>query len=77
VPAEALAQGRPPIPGAAAHHAYLALFTDSLNDLFLVGAVIAFAGAIGAFALVRQRDFIASQAAARPAPEAAAEPEAA
>jgi EmrB/QacA subfamily drug resistance transporter len=77
VPAEALAQGRPPIPGAAAHHAYLALFTDALNDLFLVGAVIAFAGAVGAFALIRQRDFIASQAAARPAPEAAAEPEAA
>jgi EmrB/QacA subfamily drug resistance transporter len=77
VPAEALAQGRPPIPGAPAHHAYLALFTDALNDLFLVGAVIAFAGAVGAFALVRQRDFIASQAAARPAPEAAAEPEAA
>jgi EmrB/QacA subfamily drug resistance transporter len=77
VPAEALAQGRPPIPGAAAHHAYLALFTDALNDLFLVGAIIAFAGAVGAFALVRQRDFIASQAAARPAPEAAAEPEAA
>jgi EmrB/QacA subfamily drug resistance transporter len=77
VPAEALAQGRPPIPGADAHHAYLALFTDALNDLFLVGAIIAFAGAVGAFALVRQRDFIASQAAARPAPEAAAEPEAA
>jgi EmrB/QacA subfamily drug resistance transporter len=77
VPAEALAQGRPPIPGAAAHHTYLALFTDALNDLFLVGAIIAFAGAVGAFALVRQRDFIASQAAARAAPEAAAEPEAA
>jgi EmrB/QacA subfamily drug resistance transporter len=77
VPAEALAQGRAPIPGAPAHHAYLALFTDALNDLFLVGAVIAFAGAVGAFALVRQRDFIASQAATRPAQEAAAEAEAA
>jgi EmrB/QacA subfamily drug resistance transporter len=77
VPGEALAQGRAPIPGASAHHAYLALFTDSLNDLFLIGAIVAFAAAVGAFALIRQRDFIASQAAARPAPEAAAEPEAA
>jgi EmrB/QacA subfamily drug resistance transporter len=77
VPAEALAQGHPPIPGAAAHHAYLALFTDALNDLFLVAAIVAFAGAVGAFALVRQRDFIASQGAARPAAEATAEPEAA
>jgi EmrB/QacA subfamily drug resistance transporter len=77
VPAEALAQGRPPIPGASAHHAYLALFTDALNDLFLIGAIVAFAGAVGAFALIRQRDFIASQAVVPRAPEAAAEPEAA
>jgi EmrB/QacA subfamily drug resistance transporter len=75
VPAEALAQGRAPIPGATAHHAYLALFTDALNDLFLVGAVVAFAGAVGAFALIRQRDFIASHAAA-PAAPAGAEAEA-
>jgi EmrB/QacA subfamily drug resistance transporter len=77
VPAEALAQGRAPIPGPSAHHAFLALFTDSLNDLFLIGAIVAFAGAVAAFALIRQRDFIASQAAAPRAPEAAAEPEAA
>jgi EmrB/QacA subfamily drug resistance transporter len=77
VPAEALAQGRPPIPGASAHHAYLALFTDALNDLFLIGAIVAFAGAVGAFALIRQRDFIGSQAVVPGAPEAAAEPEAA
>jgi EmrB/QacA subfamily drug resistance transporter len=76
VPAEALAQGRPPIPGAASHHAYLALFTGALNDLFLVAAIVAFAGGACAFALVRQRDFVASQAAA-PAPAAAPEAEAA
>jgi EmrB/QacA subfamily drug resistance transporter len=64
VPAEALAQGRAPIPGAAAHHAYLALFTGALNDLFLVGAIVALAGAVAAFVLIRQRDFVASQAGA-------------
>jgi predicted MFS family arabinose efflux permease len=75
VPAEALAQGRPPIPGPALRHEYLALFTGALNDLFLVAAVIAFAGGVLAFALIRQRDFIASHAAA-PAAPAAAEAEA-
>jgi EmrB/QacA subfamily drug resistance transporter len=77
VPAEALAQGRPPIPSPAARHEYLALFTGALNDLFLVAAIVAFAGAASAFVLIRQRDFVASQAAA-PAPAGAqAEAEAA
>jgi EmrB/QacA subfamily drug resistance transporter len=73
VPAEALAQGRPPIPGAAAHHAYLALFTDALNDLFLVAAIVAFAGAALSFALIRQRDFAAVEAGAPPAAAPATE----
>jgi EmrB/QacA subfamily drug resistance transporter len=77
VPAEALAQGRPPIPTPAARHEYLTLFTGALNDLFLIAAIVAFAGSVLSFALIRQRDFIASQAGAAPAPEAAAEPEAA
>jgi EmrB/QacA subfamily drug resistance transporter len=76
VPAEALAQGRPPIPGPAARHEYLALFTGALNDLFLIAAIIAFAGGVLAFALIRQRDFVASQATV-PAAPAAAEAEAA
>jgi EmrB/QacA subfamily drug resistance transporter len=78
IPAEALAQGRPPIPAPAARHEYLALFTGALNDLFLIAAIVAFAGGVLAFALIRQRDFIASQAAvpAR-APGAEAEAEAA
>jgi EmrB/QacA subfamily drug resistance transporter len=76
VPAEALAQGRPPIPGAAARHEYLALFTGALNDLFLIAAIIAFAGGVLAFVLIRQRDFIASQHAAPAAAPAAAEAEA-
>jgi EmrB/QacA subfamily drug resistance transporter len=78
VPAEVLAQGRPPIPGAAARHEYLALFTGALNDLFLVAAIVAFAGGVFAFVLIRQRDFVASQAAApAAAPSAEAEAEAA
>jgi EmrB/QacA subfamily drug resistance transporter len=76
VPAEALAQGRPPIPGPAARHEYLALFTGALNDLFLIAAIIAFAGGVLAFALIRQRDFVASQATVPAAPQPAAEAEA-
>jgi hypothetical protein len=74
VPAEALAQGRPPIPGAAARHEYLALFTGALNDLLLIAAIVAFVGAVLSFALIRQSDFLVSRAAGASAP--AAEPEA-
>ena len=35
-------------------------FIHGLNEIFLVGAWVAFAGAILAFALVRRRDFVAS-----------------
>jgi EmrB/QacA subfamily drug resistance transporter len=77
VPAEALAQGRPPIPTPNAREQYLGLFTGALNDLFLIAAIVAFAGGVLAFVLIRQRDFLASQsavpAAARPAAEAEAE----
>jgi EmrB/QacA subfamily drug resistance transporter len=55
--------GRP-----ALHHAIDAAFTGGLNDLFLVGAVTAFAGAALALALVRRSDFVA---VAGPPPEPA------
>jgi EmrB/QacA subfamily drug resistance transporter len=42
----------------AAHEAYI----DALNELFIVGAVIAFAGAVCALVLVRRRDFISAHA---------------
>jgi EmrB/QacA subfamily drug resistance transporter len=42
-------------------------FVTSLDDLFLVGAIVAFSGALIAFALVRQRDFVVAPDAA-PAP---------
>jgi EmrB/QacA subfamily drug resistance transporter len=44
-------------------NAYRAGFSSSLNSIMLIGAVIALVGSIGAFALVRQRDFVPSFAA--------------
>jgi predicted MFS family arabinose efflux permease len=69
VPAEVLAQGRPQVAGPGSRDAYLALFTSALDDLFLVAALVAFAGAVLSFILIRQRDFVASQPAGAPAPE--------
>jgi EmrB/QacA subfamily drug resistance transporter len=60
VPAEVLAQGRPAVAGPGNREAYLTLYTGALNDLFLVAAIVAFAGAVLSFVLIRQRDFIAS-----------------
>jgi EmrB/QacA subfamily drug resistance transporter len=45
---------------AALLHAYRVGFSSSLNSIMLIGAAIALAGSIGAFALVRQRDFVPS-----------------
>ena len=73
VPAEVLAQGRTPLPGPAAHEAYLTLFTGGMNDILLVAAIVAFCGAVLSFALIRGSDFVASQGAPPPPPEA--EPE--
>jgi EmrB/QacA subfamily drug resistance transporter len=39
-------------------------YIDALNELFIVGAVVAFAGAALALALVRRRDFVAAPAEA-------------
>jgi MFS family permease len=73
VPAEVLAQGRPPLPGPAARQSYLTLFTHGMNDILLVAAIVAFAGAVLSFALIRGSDFVASQAAAASPPEAETE----
>ncbi|HEX4364829.1 MAG TPA: DHA2 family efflux MFS transporter permease subunit [Solirubrobacteraceae bacterium] len=56
----------------ALKHAVDAAFSGGLDDLFLVGAVIAFAGALLALALVRRSDFVVHGA-----PPVAAEPAAA
>ena len=52
------------IPSAAARtallQAYRVGFSATLNHVLVIGAVIAFIGSVGAFALVRQRDFVPS-----------------
>jgi EmrB/QacA subfamily drug resistance transporter len=73
VPAEVLAQGRPAVAGPGGREAYLTLYTGALNDLFLVAAILAFAGAVLSFALIRGRDYIASGPAVPEEPESEAE----
>jgi EmrB/QacA subfamily drug resistance transporter len=50
-------------------HAATHAFVSGLNELFVIGAVLAFAGAVLTFLLVRQRDFVGH---AQEAPAAAA-----
>jgi hypothetical protein len=52
--------------GAAVQHASKAEFVSAFTHILQIGAATAFVGAIGAFVLVRSRDFVVSQA-----PEAA------
>jgi EmrB/QacA subfamily drug resistance transporter len=49
-----------PVPAArtALLNAYHQGFSTTLNHLMIIGAVVAFVGAVCAFALVRQRDFV-------------------
>jgi EmrB/QacA subfamily drug resistance transporter len=66
------------IPSAASRaallHAYQVGFSTSLNSILLIGAAIALVGSLGAFVLVRQRDFVPSYSpAAEPAPSAGVE----
>ena len=69
------ASGLPPAQGAALLHAYRVGFSGSLNELLVIGTVVALVGSLGAFLLVRQRDFVPSvvpaDASAEPAPAAA------
>jgi EmrB/QacA subfamily drug resistance transporter len=62
----------PPAQSAALLHAYRVGFAGSLNDLLLIGACVALLGSIGAFVLVRQRDFVTGP---RPGGHAGQEPE--
>jgi hypothetical protein len=48
--------------------AYRVGFSATLDHVLLIGAVIAFIGSVGAFALVRQRDFVPSLAPPPAAP---------
>jgi EmrB/QacA subfamily drug resistance transporter len=70
VPAEVLATGSPRVAGPSpeAQHAYLSVFTAALNDLFVVGAVVAIVGGVLSALLIRSSDFVAAEAR-RPAEE--------
>ncbi len=65
----------PPHARAAAGAVARASFISSLNDIFLVAAVVAFVGAVAAVTLIRSRDFVAQgstrEGAGNAMPEAA------
>jgi MFS family permease len=56
-PAEVLVQGNPKVVPAPLRDAFLTGWTGALGEVLIVGAAIAFVGAIGALLLVRQEDF--------------------
>jgi EmrB/QacA subfamily drug resistance transporter len=51
----------------AVQHAFAASFTSGLNHILVVGAIVCFAGAACALALVRRQDFVTGAPAAAPA----------
>ncbi|MEA2150271.1 MAG: hypothetical protein QOD69_2101 [Solirubrobacteraceae bacterium] len=66
--------GSPPEARPRLEHAIHVAFTAALNDILLVGAVVAIAGGLLAFALVRASDFVGQGAPVQPAPEPAPVP---
>jgi len=54
---QAIAQA-PPTARSAIAHAARSAFVSGLNELFLVAAIVSFAGAALGFLLVRRRDFV-------------------
>jgi hypothetical protein len=56
--------------GLVAHAAQVA-FVTALNEILLIGAIVAFAGAIGGLLLVRSEDFAHGGEAGEAAPAAA------
>jgi EmrB/QacA subfamily drug resistance transporter len=68
----ALARALPPGPREALLHAFRTGFTGALDEILIIAAAIAFAGAVAGFALVRSRDFAANRADAPAATATAA-----
>jgi predicted MFS family arabinose efflux permease len=62
----------PPGARVALVHAYRTGFTEALTSILEIGAAVAFAGALFAFALVRASDFVASYGPADAEPAAVA-----
>jgi EmrB/QacA subfamily drug resistance transporter len=73
---EAAARAAPPGARGQVTHASIVAFTSALNEILLIGGMIAFAGAVLGFALTRSRD-LAGHTGAPPAEEPSAEPAAA
>lgn len=48
--------------GAAVQHASRTEFVDAFTSILEIAALVAFVGAVGAFALIRSKDFVASHA---------------
>jgi EmrB/QacA subfamily drug resistance transporter len=69
-PAEVLAQGNPKVLGAA-HDAFVTGWTGALNEILVIAAIVALAGAVAALVLVRKQDFVAHGAPAGGAPQGA------
>jgi predicted MFS family arabinose efflux permease len=67
--ASAISQGRtaqaiahvPPRARAAVGYVVRSSFVAGLNEIFLVAAILAFVGAVGALVLIRSRDFVSQQ----------------
>ncbi|MFL5844712.1 MAG: MFS transporter [Solirubrobacteraceae bacterium] len=58
IPSDALATGKAALVPEAMRHDYLVAYTGALDELFLIAAIVAFAGAIVAAILVRPQDFV-------------------
>jgi EmrB/QacA subfamily drug resistance transporter len=67
---EAIRSSAPPVRGVVAAAARQA-FISGLNEILVIGAILAFVGAGLSFVLVRRRDFVAVTAAPEPAPAGA------
>ncbi|TML06296.1 MAG: MFS transporter [Actinobacteria bacterium] len=63
VPSEVLATGNPNLVRGVPPHEYVAAYSASLSDLFVIAAIVAFVSAVLSFALTRQRDFVGHAAA--------------
>jgi EmrB/QacA subfamily drug resistance transporter len=73
-PGDVLAFAGPGVLGPGRREEFLSAYAQSLNELLVIGAVVAFAGAICAAVLVRPRDFVAHGGPAEGAEQALPEP---
>jgi EmrB/QacA subfamily drug resistance transporter len=63
-PGEVLASGNPNLLGPGHRTEFLSGYTSALNELFLIGGILALVGAVATFALVRTSDFVQHPGAA-------------